>query len=175
MEKNSKKNGLTSGLTRGWRQASDASAPPHMTAWRQTRQLNGDPDANPMRETVGTTNCLLGCCVTLSYFGYPQKDWNHGKNAKNCWVNEDMKNTIISTSFSLSSRGCKQGLLSSCILIRISSCTVKKRGFQANLTVRGIQQLTKQSFQPHHCGVVGDQPPWFFFFTNLLEKCYISV
>jgi hypothetical protein len=45
----------------------------------------------------------------------------------------------------------------------------------ANPTVRGIQQCSKQSFQPHHPGVSDPPPLDFFFLTNLLEKCYISV
>jgi hypothetical protein len=55
--------------------------------------------------------------------------------------------------------------------------SMKKEILKANPTVRGIQQCSKQSFQPHHPGVSETPPPRFFlfFFANLLGKCYISV
>jgi ribonuclease HI len=42
---------------------------------------------------------------------------------------------------------------------------------KANPTVRGIQQCSKQSFQPHHPGVSDPPPPPVFFFSNLFGKC----
>ena len=51
-----------------------------------------------------------------------------------------------------------------------------KRELKANPTVRGIQQCSKQSFQTHHPGVSETPSPRLFFYkTNLLGKCYISV
>jgi len=47
---------------------------------------------------------------------------------------------------------------------------VTKIPFWANPTVRGIQQCSKQSFQPHHPGVLGLTPLDFFFKTNFWKN-----
>ena len=46
----------------------------------------------------------------------------------------------------------------------------------ANPTVRGIHQWSKQSFQTHHPGSVGDNRPRYFFFNKFIGKMlYFSV
>jgi hypothetical protein len=45
-----------------------------------------------------------------------------------------------------------------------------------NPTVRGIQQCSKQSFQPHHPGVSETRPPRIFYFLKVIGKMlYFSI